>query len=469
MTFLNLIFLWGLPLLGVPVAIHLLSRRRQEVVKWGAMQFLKTSSIRRRKIWRIDDLLLMLLRALAVLGLVMALARPLWHGFGSGGGSGRDIIFVWDVSMSMGRTLQGGTSFDHLLSRTEEIFALVGGTDTVRGMVTIGRGEWLSSDPAAATSEHKQQLFATLKKTGVTESSADWHSCLNNAIHVAPPMGASARLIVVLSDGQAEGWRQEDQPAWKNLIHTAGDTKIPTAIEIYNVNDQTVPAHNLAVDQLTTPRHLLGIGEPYVVEAEVRNYGTTAVQQGSLKWSLDEAELGTSSFGSLAVGQSTKVSFRHAAGNPGTSRLMCRLDLTDDLPVDNSRSLLLTTIDNVPLLVVDDAIDSDPLTTDRGYLLSALGLEATGEKNSNRESIFQVRIITSTELEQEIISKFRVLVFPNTPALDDALIGKLTEFVRNGGGAVVGTWRPYHSPGIQSTILSLREWNRTVADRAGKG
>jgi hypothetical protein len=40
MTFLNLTFLWGLPLLAVPIAIHLLSRRRREVVKWGAMQFL---------------------------------------------------------------------------------------------------------------------------------------------------------------------------------------------------------------------------------------------------------------------------------------------------------------------------------------------------------------------------------------------------------------------------------------------
>ena len=57
MSFLSAAFLWGLPLLAVPVAIHLLSRRRQEVVKWGAMQFLLDSSIRRRKIWRLDDLI----------------------------------------------------------------------------------------------------------------------------------------------------------------------------------------------------------------------------------------------------------------------------------------------------------------------------------------------------------------------------------------------------------------------------
>lgn len=458
MTFLNLVFLWGLPLLSIPIAIHLLSRRRKEVVKWGAMQFLTTSSIRRRKIWRIDDLLLMLLRALAVAALVMALARPFWHGWGSASGSGRDIVFVWDVSMSMGRTIQGETLFDHLLSRTEKILTHASGSDTIRGMVTIGRGEWLSADPATGTDENKRLLLETLKNVGITESSADWHACLNSAVRLALPSAANARLIVVLSDGQAEGWREKDQPAWNNLIHAAGDARIPTAIEIYNVNDSAVPANNVTVDQLTAPRHLLGIGEPYVVEAEVRNYGNTAVPEAILSWSLDQTELGTSSLGSLTAGQSTKVRFRHAAGNPGTSRLTCRLDLADDLPADNSRSLLLTTIDHVPLLVVDDAVDNDPLTTDRGYLLSALGLERTGEKNPNRAGVFQVRLITSTELDTEILSKFRAIVFPNTPTLNDVVIEKLTGFVRNGGGL-------WLAPGDRTTPL---DFNRQFF-RSGSG
>lgn len=438
MTFLNLAFLWGLPLLSVPIAIHLLSRRRQSVVKWGAMQFLTTSSIRRRKMWRIDDLLLMLLRTLAVLALVMALARPFWQGWGSGGGSGRDIIFVCDVSLSMGRSWKEETSFDHLLHRAESILSHAGGTDTVRGMVTIGRGEWLSADPAVASAENKHQFLEALKNIGITESSADWHSCLNNVIRLAPPAGANARLIVVLSDGQAEGWQQEDQPAWANLLRAAGEAKIPTAIEIYNVNDQTFAANNVAVDQLTTPRQLMAIGEPYVVEAEVRNHGHIAVHDCSLTWSVDETEIGTSAVGALAAGQSTKIRFRHATGNPGVTRMTCRLNAVDDLPADNQRNLLLTTVEHVPLLVVDDAANNDPLTTDRGYLLSALGLERTGEKNASHRSEFQVKVIASTEFGLEDLSKFRAIVVPNTPALDNATIEKLTEFIRNGGGLWLG-------------------------------
>ena len=210
MSFLSAVFLWGLPLLAVPVAIHLLSRRRQETVRWGAMQFLEQSNIRRRKIWRIDDLVLMAIRALAVAALVLALARPIWHGSRLAGGAGRDVIVIWDVSLSMGRMQQEQTSFERLLQETEELFSHLGASDTLRGLVTIGRGEWISLDPLPATAERKQALLEGVKQIGVTEASADWLACLNLALEAETPSQQRARFIVVVSDGQAAGWKEED-------------------------------------------------------------------------------------------------------------------------------------------------------------------------------------------------------------------------------------------------------------------
>ena len=64
-------------MVAVPPVVHLLNRRRRNVVRWGAMQFLIEAVARRRRIWRIEDLLLMLLRTAAVLAFILALARPL--------------------------------------------------------------------------------------------------------------------------------------------------------------------------------------------------------------------------------------------------------------------------------------------------------------------------------------------------------------------------------------------------------
>ncbi len=75
-SFLSSLFLWALPLAAVPVVIHLLHRRRRQVVRWGAMQLLLESVPHKRRIWHINDLLLMLLRVLAVAAVVLAFARP---------------------------------------------------------------------------------------------------------------------------------------------------------------------------------------------------------------------------------------------------------------------------------------------------------------------------------------------------------------------------------------------------------
>ena len=72
---LNIAMLAGLAGVALPVVIHLLSRRRDPVVDWGAMQFLELGPRSRRRI-NLADQLLMLAR-MALIGLVaLAMARP---------------------------------------------------------------------------------------------------------------------------------------------------------------------------------------------------------------------------------------------------------------------------------------------------------------------------------------------------------------------------------------------------------
>ncbi len=70
---INLGMLFGLAALAIPVLIHLLRRRRHEIVAWGAMQFLPTGvATRRRRFW--EELPLMALRMGIVALIVLALA-----------------------------------------------------------------------------------------------------------------------------------------------------------------------------------------------------------------------------------------------------------------------------------------------------------------------------------------------------------------------------------------------------------
>src|SRR5881227_390319 len=103
MTFgLNTWMLVGLVALIIPPLIHLLNRRRYDVVDWGAMQFLQVSEVTRRRLL-IEELLLMLLRMGLIAVLVLALAGPYTDDspLASGQRTNRDVVLVFDGSASM--------------------------------------------------------------------------------------------------------------------------------------------------------------------------------------------------------------------------------------------------------------------------------------------------------------------------------------------------------------------------------
>ncbi|MFM7865386.1 MAG: BatA domain-containing protein, partial [Planctomycetaceae bacterium] len=104
--FLNPWLLLGLAGIGLPLAAHLISRRRFDVVDWGAMQFLNPSRKTRRRL-KLEELLLLLLRMAVVGLLVLAASRP-WipggwlYGYRSAGS--RTVVLVIDGSNSMSRS-----------------------------------------------------------------------------------------------------------------------------------------------------------------------------------------------------------------------------------------------------------------------------------------------------------------------------------------------------------------------------
>src|SRR3954466_3697862 len=94
--------LLGLAVVAIPPLIHLLNRRRYDVVDWGAMQFLRLSQTTRRRLL-LEELVLMALRmgliALVVLALAVPYALGPWLG-ALGNQTRRDVILILDGSSS---------------------------------------------------------------------------------------------------------------------------------------------------------------------------------------------------------------------------------------------------------------------------------------------------------------------------------------------------------------------------------
>ena len=88
MSFLQPMLLAALPLIALPIIIHLINQRRYQTIRWAAMMFLLAANRMSRGYARLRQWLIMAFRMVAIAGLVFAVSRPLaggWLGLAAGG------------------------------------------------------------------------------------------------------------------------------------------------------------------------------------------------------------------------------------------------------------------------------------------------------------------------------------------------------------------------------------------------
>ena len=113
MSFLQPLALIALPLMALPILIHLINQQRHRTIPWAAMMFLMSAKRMSRGMARLRHLLILLMRVLAIGALIFAISRPLSGGWlGSVGLSKPDatlILLDRSASMEM-QDLQAGES-----------------------------------------------------------------------------------------------------------------------------------------------------------------------------------------------------------------------------------------------------------------------------------------------------------------------------------------------------------------------
>ena len=129
MSFLTPWFLIGLGCLAVPVAIHLFHRQQKDPIRFPSLMFLERIPFRTVRRQTLRDPLLFLVRALLVLLLVGAFARPfLGNADISAGESGaREVVILLDRSYSM----QYGDRFDRARQQVRDVGATLLPSDAV--------------------------------------------------------------------------------------------------------------------------------------------------------------------------------------------------------------------------------------------------------------------------------------------------------------------------------------------------
>ena len=201
MTFLHPGYLLGLVGLALPVLIHLFGRRRPRRVPFPSLRLVKRTTERQRALLRLRHLLVLLLRMLAVLFLVLALAGPrarsgwLARALGS---SSRAVVVLLDDSASMGAVAHDRAAFSRASSAARDILGALGSGEPTALARTSQRQPPTLGSPAAA---------AAAIPTASSAVGGPIAPALERALEALLTTDASDRRVYVLTDLQATAWR----------------------------------------------------------------------------------------------------------------------------------------------------------------------------------------------------------------------------------------------------------------------
>ena len=177
MSFLQPWMLFALPLLALPIVIHLMNQRRFQTMEWGAMIFLLKANQMARGFARVRRWLILAARTLVIAALIFGVARPLASGWlGLAAGNRTDTTIV-------------------LLDRSPSMTAKDSGN--VASKLDTGRKQ-LAQSLEKLKSDHWILIDSATGKPTELASSQDLLSAAN-----AEPAGASADLPTMLQSARA--------------------------------------------------------------------------------------------------------------------------------------------------------------------------------------------------------------------------------------------------------------------------
>lgn len=415
--FLNPAYLFGLLAASLPVVIHLLNRRRIRRMRFPAVKFLLLSQKRISRTKRLRHWFLLALRTFAVLVLVLLLARPIFQtgaGLFAGGGPS-SVALVLDNSLSM-RWSRGGEGFKQAKDAAARLFASLGAGDRAALIPTNAA----SREPARLKRE-KEVLLRDLEAVKVADGSADFSLALNRAYELLREPAAEKEIWVV-TDTALTDWDRFSLAAVKRY-----DPSIP--LKIIKVG-QTEPAPNAAIREIRTRGQDVSAGLPVEVQAVVANFGDGEIRDLLVQLRVD-GETKEQKLVTLPPRGEAQASFQFVLARPGSHQgsLTLKKDRLAGSPVSY---FTLQAEDKIKVLIVDGDPQTSLVASETFFLTRALNPEGGGEA-----SPFAPTVMIPEGLGSAALDSYQAVVLCNLPAIPDAVLPRLKEFVRRGGGLLI--------------------------------
>jgi hypothetical protein len=424
--FVNAALLGGLGLVAVPVLIHLINMLRHKRVEWAAMEFLLQSQKKNRTWVRFKELLLLLLRMLAVAAVVMILAQPLADASAllQMFGERTQHIVLLDDSFSMSDRWSGSTAFD----RAKQAIVRIGQQAaeesvaqgfTLRRFSQAGLGATGGADllDVKVTVDFGERLDAQIKPWQPTDLAVEPGAVLDDVLNSLTTDTGSQRIIYLVSDFRAKEWESPAALAEKLTRLQA----LPAKLKFVQCAD--VARANAAIASLDPAGGIVAAGVPFSMQVTVANHGSAPLKDLSVTLEEDGVGRPALTFDLIAAGETESrlfpVNFATAGDHVVTARIA-----SDAVTADNVRQRIVRVPLGNPVLLVDGN-DKAP---DAQFLRNVF--EPGGRVKTGIEPVVE----RPTWLNNNSLDRFGSIYLANLDRLDPPAIASLEKFITAGGG-----------------------------------
>jgi hypothetical protein len=457
----------GLAALAIPPIIHLLNRRRYDVVNWGAMQFLQISQVTRRRFF-LEELALMLLRMGLIAVLVFALAGPFLSGPAVArlaARARRDVVLVFDGSYSMGSL--GALKTPHEAAKDWALALIddLAPSDTV----AVFQAKDVVVPVLPEATRDLERARQAVRQLPPPSGGCDWRQAIKAAHASLASSENSERDIVLLVDGQKHRWADTDMLfRWEllsnelgyNKPEAAGDRRRPGLWVVNVAPDRKPDPPNWGLAPLTSNRPVVPVQRAVTFESAMELRGHTAyAPPHRVRLEVDGKWVRDLAMPRSAQIQSGKVpfSFSHRFGTPGSHLISVVLEPDpppeerppgyeprDALPGDNRQDFSVEVVQALPVLLVDGDSTHNPRRRSTDSLSAALA------QKRDRTPVVQVHVVPFSEFDPTMLAppparpadgnsmaRPRVLILCDVPRLSPPQIEAVSQFLNDGGGVLV--------------------------------
>lgn len=416
-------FLVGALAAAIPIVLHLLRHEPEARVPFSAVRLLHHARVEHAERRHLRELLLLALRVAAIVLLAIGFARPFFTS-DELSGSGRATVVALDTSLSLSAPGQ----FDRARLLAKEAIARAAPGEPV-GVLTFADAAQIAVAPTTDRALVASAVDAASPGAGATRYRAGLAAA-------AEMMAGRSGTIVVVTDLQATGWRENDRVSMSDEV----------GVEVADVGAQ--PPNVAVVDaRLDGDRIVVAVRNagPAPRDVGVRLASEPAAPTSARPSDAVRGPSGTSrqlagtdqAAASLGPGQTVRVSMVRPAGPLASVSIEDR----GGIQADNARYVVLDDSVRLPVYVVTSTGD---LAREAFYLQQALA-PTTGTAAFEVEGVSTARVSSMDPIR---LRAALAIVLVSTRGLDRTGRARLGEFLRGGGGLFIAA-----GPDVDGTEL----------------